>query len=219
MAAAIADGKLKKLAVILKADGGGTLEAIGSSLEKLKSEEVSVGILHKGVGDVSESDVMMAKASQALVIGFNVKVEPGAAATAKKEKIQIQVYKIIYELIDDIKNALEGLIEPERVEKKLATVKVLAVFRHGKREMIFGGKVIYGNVAKDGDVFVRLMKDKKEVSRGRLRELQSEKKNVTTVSTGKEAGLRVDDISGVEVGDTVEIIREELVKKRLQADE
>jgi len=215
MADAISQGKMKKLAVIIKADVGGTLEAISSSLEKLRSKEVSVSILHRAVGDVSESDVMMAKASHAVVVGFNVKVEAGAAETAKKEGIQIQVYKVIYELIDDIKNALEGLIEPEEVETKIGTVKVLAVFKHAKKEMIFGGKVIYGNVEKDGDVFVRLMRDKQEVSRGKIRELQSEKKNVDSVAKGREAGMRVEGIEGVGEGDTVEVVRTELIKKKL----
>ncbi len=219
MADAIAKGKLKKLGVIIKADVGGTLEAIASSLDKLRSKEVSVDILHKGVGDISESDVTMAKASQGLVVGFNVKVEPGAAETAKNEGVQVQIYNVIYELIDDIKGALEGLIEPEKVENKIATVKVLAVFKHGKKEMIFGGKVIYGKVEKDGDVFVRLMRDGKEISRGKLRELQCEKKNVDSVAKGKEAGLRVNDIQEVEEGDSVEIIRVETVKRKIEQTE
>ena len=219
MAAAIAKGKLRKLGVVLKADVGGTLEAIASSLQKLKTDEVSVDVLHKGVGDISESDVTMAKASHALVAGFNVKVEPGAAETAKNEGVQIQIYSVIYELIDDIKSALEGLIEKEQVEKKIATIKVLAVFKHAKKEMIFGGKVIYGNVEKEGDVYLRLVKDGKEISRGRLRELQSEKKNVESVSQGKEAGVRVEGIEGVEVGDTVEVIKVELIKKKIEETE
>ncbi|MFC1618238.1 translation initiation factor IF-2 [Patescibacteria group bacterium] len=216
MAQAISQGKVKKLGVVLKADVGGSLEAIASSLAKLKSEEVSVDVLHKAVGDISESDVMMAKASRAVVVGFNVKVETGAAETAKSEGIQVKIYNIIYELIDDIKNALEGLIEPEEVETKLATIKVLAVFRHGKKEMIFGGKVIHGKAEKEGDVIVRLVRDKKEISRGNIRELQSENKNVEEVAKGKEAGMRVEEIQGVEVGDTVEVIRKELIKKKLE---
>jgi len=114
---------------------------------------------------------------------------------------------------------LEGLIEPEKVENKIATVKVLAVFKHGKKEMIFGGKVIYGKVEKDGDVFVRLMRDGKEISRGKLRELQCEKKNVDSVAKGKEAGLRVNDIQEVEEGDSVEIIRVETVKRKIEQTE
>jgi len=216
MASAIAKGKLRKLGVVLKADVGGTLEAIAASLQKLKTDEVSVDVLHKGVGDISESDVTMAKASHALVAGFNVKVESGAAETAKNEGVQIQIYSVIYELIDDIKGALEGLIEPEQVENKIATIKVLAVFKHAKKEMIFGGKVIYGKVEKEGDVYLRLVKDGKEISRGRLRELQSEKKNADAVAKGKEAGVRVEGIEGVEVGDTVEVIRVELIKKKIE---
>src|SRR5690606_7700959 len=99
---AITKGKMKKLNVVLKADVGGTLEAISSSLEKLHSQEVYVEILHKAVGDISETDVMMAKASRAVVVGFNVKADSRVADTAKKEGIQIKIYYIIYELIDDL---------------------------------------------------------------------------------------------------------------------
>ncbi len=218
MADAITKGKMKKLNVVLKADVGGTLEAISSSLEKLHSQEVYVEILHKAVGNISETDVMMAKASRAVVVGFNVKADSRVADTAKKEGIQIKIYNIIYELIDDLKNVLEGLIEPEEVEIKMATLKVLAVFRHGKKEMIFGGKVLNGKIERIGDVYVRLVRDKKEVSRGQMKELQCEKKNVDEVSKGKEAGLRVEDISEVKEGDLVEIFRLELHKKKIGED-
>lgn len=218
MADAITKGKMKKLNVVLKADVGGTLEAISSSLEKLHSQEVYVEILHKAVGNISETDVMMAKASRAVVVGFNVKADSRVADAAKKEGIQIKIYNIIYELIDDLKNVLEGLIEPEEVEIKMATLKVLAVFRHGKKEMIFGGKVLNGKIERIGDVYVRLVRDKKEVSRGQMKELQCEKKNVDEVSKGKEAGLRVEDISEVKEGDLVEIFRLELHKKKIGED-
>lgn len=219
MADAITKGKMKKLNVVLKADVGGTLEAISSSLEKIRSQEVYVEILHKAVGDISESDVMMAKASRAVVVGFNVKASSAVAEAAKKEGIQIKIYNIIYELIDDLKNALEGLIEPEEVEIKLATLKVLAVFRHGKKEMIFGGKVLNGKIERIGDVYVRLLRSKQEVSRGQMKELQCEKKNVDEVSKGKEAGMRVEGISDVQVGDIVEIFRLELHKKKIGEDQ
>jgi translation initiation factor IF-2 len=215
MADAITKGKMKKLGVVLKADVGGTLEAIASSLEKLRSQEVYVEILHKAVGDISESDVMMAKASRAVVVGFNVRAESAVGETAKKEGVQIKIYNIIYELIDDLKHVLEGLITPEEVEVKLGTVKVLAVFRHGKKEMIFGGKVLNGKVERVGDVFVRLVRDKKEISRGKLLELQCEKKNMDAVSKGKEAGMRVEGIQDVQEGDLVEIFRLELHKKKI----
>ncbi len=218
MADAITKGKMKKLNVVLKADVGGTLEAISSSLEKLHSQEVYVEILHKAIGDISETDVMMAKASRAVVVGFNVKADSQVAETAKKEGIQIKIYSIIYELIDDLKNALEGLIEPEEVEIKMATLKVLAVFRHGKKEMIFGGKVLTGKIERIGDVYVRLLRDKKEISRGQMKELQCEKKNVDEVSKGKEAGMRVEGISEVQEGDLVEIFRVELRKKKIGED-
>ncbi len=218
MAQAISKGKVKKLGVVLKADVGGSLEAVAASLEKLKSDEVSVEVLHKAVGDVSESDIMMAKASHAVVVGFSVKVEKGVVETAENEGVQVKTYSIIYELIDDIKNALEGLIEPEKVETKLATIKVLAIFKHGKKDMIFGGKVIHGKVEKAGDVFVKLSRDGKEISHGNIRELQSENKNVEEVSKGKEAGMNVDGIQGVEEGDTVEIFRRELIKKKLEVN-
>ncbi len=218
MADAITKGKMKKLNVVLKADVGGTLEAISSALEKLRSQEVFVEILHRAVGDISETDVLMAKASRAVVVGFNVKADGQVTETAKKEGIQIKIYNIIYELIDDLKNALEGLIEPEEVEIKMATLKVLAVFRHGKKEMIFGGKVLNGKIEKIGDVYARLMRDKKEVSRGQMRELQCEKKNVDEVSKGKEAGMRVEGINEVQVGDLVEIFRLELHKKKIGED-
>ncbi len=218
MADAITKGKMKKLNVVLKADVGGTLEAISSALEKIRSQEVYVEILHKAIGDISETDVMMAKASRAVVVGFNVKASGAVAETAKKEGIQIKIYDIIYELIDDLKNALEGLIEPEEVEVKMATLKVLAVFRHGKKEMIFGGKVLNGKIERIGDVYVRLVRDKQEISRGSMKELQCDKKNVEEVSKGKEAGMRVEGISDVQVGDIVEIFRLELHKKKIGED-
>ncbi|EKD49788.1 MAG: hypothetical protein ACD_63C00050G0004, partial [uncultured bacterium] len=215
MAEAISKGKMKKLNVVVKADVDGTLEAIASSLDKLKSKEAGVQILHRGVGNISESDVMMAKASSGVIVGFNVKVESDAQETATAAGIQIKIYNIIYELIDDLKHVLEGLLEPEKIEVRLAKVKILAVFKHGKKDMIIGGKVLNGKVEKGDDVCVRLVRDKKEVSSGKLVELQCEKQNVDEVSRGKEAGMRVEGVEGVEEGDIVEVYRIEMKKKKL----
>lgn len=218
MARAIQKGKIKKLGVVLKADVDGTLEAVYSSLVGLKSKEVTVDILHKAVGDVNKSDVMMAKASKAFVVGFNVSIEQDAADTAKSEGVSIKIYKIIYELIDDLKKALEGLLAPELVRVPLAKIKVLAVFKRGKTDMIFGGRVIQGKAVKEDDVKVDLIKDKKIVSSGILASLQCEKENVAEVAKGNNAGMKVDGISGVEEGDIVELYREEERKRKLGAE-
>ncbi len=205
MARAIKHGKLKKLNVVLKADVEGSLEAVAASLEKLKNNEVMVQVLMKSVGIISKSDVMMAKASKAIVIGFNISIPAEAAEVAKREGVEIKTYKIIYELIDELKAALEGMLAPEIIEESLAKIKVLAVFKTTKKEMIFGGRVIEGKAMRGEGVFVKLTRDKKEISRGKLMELQAEKENCAEVIKGKEAGMRVEGIEGVKEGDVVEM--------------
>lgn len=205
-------GKIKELKLVLKADVAGSLEALKTSLENLSTDEVKIHIIHEGVGDVSESDINMAIASHALVIGFRVKVDGDVMNLAKRENIKISIYDIIYQLLDDLSAALSGLLEPEIVETEIGRLSVLAVFKITKTDKIIGGKVISGKLQNNAEV--KIMRDKEEIGAGKIKGLQQEKKDVSEVLENFECGLDVETPTKITAGDVLEAyIKEERVRR------
>lgn len=209
-------GKVKELKIILKADVAGSLEAIKKSLTDLSTAfrqgEVKINIIHEGVGDISESDINMALASRALVIGFRVKASSDVMNLARREAVKISIYEIIYQLIDDISATLSGLLEPEIVEVELGRLSVLAIFKISRKEKIIGGKVTSGKLENGCDV--KIVRDKENIGEGKITGLQQDKKDMKEVLENFEAGLKVETQTKISVGDSVECYKkEERVRK------
>jgi len=209
---AIRTGKLKELKLVIKADVQGSLEAIRNILTKLGSEEVRVKIVALGVGPVSESDVAMAEASKALVIGFRVPVLPSARAKAEVAKVKIAQYDIIYQLSDDIYSALEGLLEPEIVETEIGTGEALQIFLAQKKYKIVGTKISKGFVEKG--VVARVSRGEESLGEGRITTLKVVKEDVEKVEKGAECGIGMEVDFKIKPGDTMKFVKfEEILKK------
>jgi translation initiation factor IF-2 len=192
----------KELKVVLKADVQGSLEAVNSAVEKLSTPKVKVNVVHKGVGMMTESDVMLASASKGMVIGFNSRPESGAEATAKAQEVPMYTYTIIYELIDAVKNAMEGLLEPIRTERKLGRAEVRNLFNVPKLGTIAGSAVIEGTIKRSS--FVRLLRENKQVYAGKLASLKRFKDDVREVAQGFECGIGIENYNDLKPGDIIE---------------
>lgn len=203
----IREGKVKELKIVLKADVAGSLEAIKNSLKNISTAEVKIDVIHEGVGDVTESDVNMAVASEALVIGFRVKAQTDVMNLANRENIKISIYEIIYQLLDDLAAALSGLLEPEIIETEIGRLQVLAVFKTSKNEKIVGGKVTTGRI--ENGVEARIFRDRVDVGIGKITNLQQNKKDMTEVMEGFEAGLKIETPIKILVGDSIECFKKE----------
>jgi translation initiation factor IF-2 len=202
----IASGLVKELSVVVKADVQGSLEAIRGSLARLGEETVRLSVIHSGVGNVTESDVMLAVASKAIIIAFNVRPEPGARRLAASVGVDIRSYQIIYELIDDVEKAVKGLMEPvfEEIIDGHAEVRAIFKVRSGK---------IAGCGIKDGIVQrssrVRLMRDGEVIHTSRVASLRRFEKDVREVTAGLECGMGVEKFDSFKEGDTIEAFHEE----------
>jgi len=209
----IKEGKIKELKIVLKADVAGSLEAIKNSLKNISSQEVKINIIHEGVGDISESDINMAIASRALVIGFRVKADADVMNLARRENIKISIYDIIYQLIDDLSAALSGLLEPEIVEVELGRLEVLAVFKTTKNEKIIGGRVTTGKIENGSQI--RIVRDKETIGQGKITNLQQNKKDISSVAENFEAGLKLETQTKIQVGDILECFKKEERARKL----
>lgn len=198
----IKQGKVKELKVVLKADVQGSLEALSGQLDKLGTQEVKLYIIHKGIGDITEADIMLASASDAVVIGFHVGVSPEAEARAKEEGVDLRLYDIIYKVVDDIHKALEGLLEPHIEEVKLGEAIVKQVFKVSKAGNIAGSQVTKGKISRT--FRVRIMRAGEKVFEGKLAALKRFKDDVKEVSEGVECGIHVEGFNDIRVGDIVE---------------
>ena len=192
----------KELKVVLKADVQGSLEAVANSLDKLSTRKVKTTLVHKGVGQITESDVMLAVASKGVVIGFNVRPESGAEPTAKAQGVMIQTYTIIYELIDGVRSLMEGLLEPIRTERKLGRAEVRNLFNVPKLGTIAGAAVIDGTIKRTA--LIRLLRDNKPVFTGKLASLKRFKDDVREVAQGYECGIGVENYTDFKPGDIIE---------------
>ncbi|WP_372755281.1 translation initiation factor IF-2 [Labilibaculum sp.] len=209
----IAIGNFQELNVIVKGDVDGSIEALSDSLIKLSTEEIQVNVIHKAVGQISESDVLLATASNAIIVGFQVRPSLGARKLAEKEEIDIRLYSIIYDAIDELKSAMEGMLSPEIKEEIVATVEVVEVFSITKVGNIAGCLVREGKINRNSKI--RLIRDGIVVHTGTLGSLKRFKDDVKEVAKGYECGLNIDKYNDIKVGDMVEAFEETEVKKKL----
>ncbi len=203
----------KDFPLIIKADVQGSLEAILGSLEKLGTDEVAARILHAGVGGISESDVTLAEGFNAAIIGFNVRAHKEAAAAAKRNGIEIRYYNIIYDLVDDVKKAMSGLLTPERRETMLGNALILEVFNISKVGKVAGCRVTDGNVERGANV--RLIRDNVVVHEGKLSTLKRFKDEVKEVASGQECGMAFENYGDMRAGDVIECYRVETIQRSL----
>lgn len=210
---AIAAGQLKELNIVIKADTQGSLEAIRNSVLELSSTEVAIKIVHEGVGDVSESDINMALATGALVVSFRVQVSPAVRKYAGQKGVKISTYDIIYQLIDDLFDALSGLLEPEIVEVSIGKMEILKVFKASKIGGIVGGRVTEGVVEKGS--LARLIRDGEIVGEAKITRVQREQSVVDKVPAGTECGLLLDSPNLPKENDILELFKNEERIRRL----
>jgi translation initiation factor IF-2 len=203
----------KDFPLIVKADVQGSLEAILGSLEKLGTEEVAARILHAGVGGISESDVTLAEGFNAAIIGFNVRAHKEAAAAAKRNGIEIRYYNIIYDLVDDVKKAMSGLLAPTLRETMLGNAQILEVFNISKVGKVAGCRVTDGTVERGANV--RLIRDNVVVHEGKLSTLKRFKDEVKEVQSGQECGMAFENYGDMRVGDVIECYRVETIQRSL----
>ena len=209
----IADEKIKKLNIILKADVQGSLEAVGQILGEIKSDEVAVDYIGMGIGNITESEVRLAQSAGAAIFGFNVEITPVAKRMAENSKVEVKIYKIIYELVSDIKNRLAEMLPPEIERADFGKLKVLAIFKTGKKDMIVGGKVISGKVIQGS--LVEVLRENQVIGKGKLMNLQQNKVDTDEVKEGNECGITFDGATKIKEADTLAFYKEEVKKKTL----
>ena len=209
----LAIGNFKELNVIVKGDVDGSIEALSDSLLKLSTEQIQVNIIHKSVGQISESDVLLASASDAIIIGFQVRPSASARKLAEAEQIDIRLYSIIYDAINEVKAAMEGMLDPEFEEKITSNVEIREVFKITKVGTIAGCMVLDGKITRNSKV--RIIRDGVVVYTGELASLKRFKDDVKEVATGYECGLNIQNFNNIEVGEIVESNEQVEVKRKL----
>ena len=209
----IALGEFKELNIILKGDVDGSVEALTDSLQKLSTGEIEINIVHKGVGAITESDVLLASASDAIVIGFNVRPMGNARAIAEKEEIDIRSYSIIYDAINDVKDAMEGMLSPEMKEEITGNAEIRETFKISKVGTIAGCMVTNGKIYRNSGI--RIIREGVVIFTGALVSLKRFKDDVKEVSKGYDCGLQVKNYNDIKVGDVLECFQEVAVKKSL----
>jgi len=210
----IALGDFKELNIILKGDVDGSVEALTDSFQKLSTEEIQVNILHKGVGAITESDVLLATASDAIIVGFNVRPQGNARVIADKEEVDIRTYSIIYDAINDLKDAMEGMLSPEMKEEVTGNVEIREVYKISKVGNIAGCMVMSGKIYRDSKI--RIIRDGIVVHDGVLSSLKRFKDDVKEVAKGYDCGLQLKNYNDIEEGDVIEAYKEVAVKKKLK---
>jgi translation initiation factor IF-2 len=206
-------GRVKDLNLIIKADVHGSAEALIQALERLSTEEVKVNIIHSGVGAITETDVMLATASAAVIIGFHVRPDANARKAAETEHVEIRLYRVIYEVIDDIRAAMSGLLEPEFKEVSLGRAEVRAIFRVPKVGTIAGSYIVQGKITNKSKV--RVLRDNIVIYEGQLESLKRFKDDVKEVVQGYECGIGVENYNDLKEGDIIEAYTFEEVKREL----
>ena len=211
----IALGDFKELNIILKGDVDGSVEALTDSFQKLSTDEIQVNIIHKAVGPITESDVLLASASDAVIIGFNVRPMGNAKAIAEKEEIDIRMYSIIYAAINDLKDAMEGMLSPEMKEEISGTAEIRETFKISKVGTIAGCMVTGGKIFRNSNI--RLIRDGVVIYTGTLSSLKRFKDDVREVAKGYDCGLQIKNYNDINEGDIVEAFQEVAVKKKLKS--
>jgi translation initiation factor IF-2 len=212
----VKEGALKELKMVLKADVHGSTEALAKALSELGTEEIKVSIIHSGLGEVSESDIMLASASDAIVVGFNVRANPKALALAEQEQVDVRFYDIIYNLLQDIHAALEGLLEPIVEEKVMGRAEVRQVFSISKVGTVAGCMVLDGKIERNALARVR-RQGQVLAEGGKINSLKRFKEDVKEVQAGYECGIGVDRFNDFQAGDIIEAYTQEKVKAQLEA--
>lgn len=210
----IKDGEVQELNIIVKGDMDGSVEALSDSLVKLSTEEIRVNVIYSAVGAISQSDVDLAAASDALIVGFQVRPAQGARRAAEDEGVEIRFYSIIYDAIEDVKSAMEGMLSPEIKEQVTATLEVRKAFRIPKVGTIAGCMVEHGKVSRDNKA--RVIRDGIVIHTGPLVSLKRFKDDVKEVTTGLECGLSIKDYDDIQAGDQIETFEEFAVKRKLE---
>ena len=208
----IAIGSFKELNIIVKGDVDGSVEAMSGSLIKLSKETVQVNVIHAAVGQISESDVLLAAASNAIIVGFQVRPSASARKLAEKEEIEIRLYSIIYDAINDIKDAIEGMLEPVMKEEIVASVEVLETFKISKVGTIAGGIVREGKIGRNTPI--RVIRDGIVIYTGKLGSLKRFKDDVKEVTSGMDCGLNIESFNDIKVGDIIEGYEQVEVKRK-----
>jgi len=204
-------GEAKELRIVLKADAQGSLEPVASSLERLSTDELKINILHQGTGHITESDVMLAAASEAIVIGFNVEPDRAARNLAEAEGVDIRTYNLIYRVVEDVDRALKGLLEPSYEEVILGHATVRAIFRISRVGNVAGCYVTDGRMVRNG--LARVIRDGQVLFDGRVASLRRYKEDATEVRSGYECGITLEGFDDFEEGDTIEVYRVEQVSQ------
>ncbi|ARA92298.1 translation initiation factor IF-2 [Rhodothermaceae bacterium RA] len=210
----LALGEFRELNLIIKADVGGSVEALSDALLKLSTEEVAVNIIHSGVGAITESDVMLASASDAVIIGFQVRPVAGAREAAEREEVEIRTYSVIYNAIEDVRDALEGLLSPEESEKTIGVVEVREIFKVPKVGTVAGCYVTEGRIHRNDRI--RLVREGVVIYDGRISSLKRFKDDVREVQSGYECGLSIENYNDIKVGDVVEAYEIIETKRKLE---
>ena len=210
----IALGDFKELNIILKGDVDGSVEALTDSFQKLSTEEIQVNIIHKGVGAITESDVLLATASDAIIIGFNVRPMGNARQIADKEEIDIRMYSIIYDAINDLKDAMEGMLSPVFKEEITGNAEIREIFKVSKIGSIAGCMVTNGKIFRNSGV--RLIREGVVIYTGELASLKRFKDDVKEVSKGYDCGMQIKNYNDIKEGDVIEAFQEVEIKKKLK---
>ena len=210
----IREGTVKELTIIVKADVQGSVEAIKSSLEKLSTDDVKVRVIHGAVGAITETDVTLATASNAVIIGFNVRPDSKAVSAADKEGVDIKTYRVIYEAIEDIKSAMIGMLEPEYKEVIVGKAEVRETYKISSVGTIAGCYVLDGKINRNNDI--RVIRDGIVILEGKLSSLKRFKDDVKEVNAGYECGLTIEKFNDIKIGDVIEsYTMQEIVRKEL----
>ncbi|MFH1823894.1 MAG: translation initiation factor IF-2 [Candidatus Firestonebacteria bacterium] len=199
----IKEGKLRELRIVLKGDVQGSIDAVSNALEKLSTDKIRVFIIHKGVGDINESDVMLASASNAIVIGFNVNILSNVSDVIKREEVDVKLFKIIYEITDAVKNAMEGILEPVLKEVVIGKVEVKQLIKI-PNGVIAGSYVLEGKITRGTGV--KILRDGEIIGHGKVSSLKRFKEDVKEVLSGYECGLGIDGFKDFKIGDLVEVV-------------
>ena len=213
MSSLIKEGTMKTLPLIIKGDVDGSVEALSESLEKVKTEEVGIKVIHKSVGMVTESDVLLAEASKAVIIGFHVQVRSNARLQANQAGVDIRTYNVIYQAVEELTLALEGLLEPDQVESSLGKAEVLTQFKVPKIGFIAGCKVVDGLIIRNGKA--RVTREGELLAEGLINSLKRHKDDAKEVKEGLECGIGIDGVKKFQEGDVIEVYEIREVKRKL----
>jgi len=211
----VGEGKVQALKIVIKADQGGPAEALADAFAQLSSDEVVVDVVHRGVGAISESDIALAKASGAIVIGFHVRPDANARSVAEREKVEVRTYRVIYEAIEDIRTALEGMLLPEEREVVLGEAEVRDLFKISGIGTIAGCHVRSGAIRRNAAI--RVIREGVEIYDGTVSSLKRFKEDAREVKQGLECGIGVENFNDVKVGDVLEAYFIEEVARSLQS--